>query len=165
MSKSVKKVIAVLVILLIILAIVWAVYESVKPEPASISATNELPNENMGIDNIINDFFEEDANLTNETLNETVENDIEENEENNNEESSSNSSSEVVTGTNASREERAIEYAKQYYEEEYGSTDEIYFSCEEINGDGRYIVRVGTAGQGMNMFLLVNIDNGEVTEK
>ena len=175
MSKSVKKVIAVIVVLVLILAVIWVVYESVKPEPASISATNELPNENMGLDNIINDIFENETNSTNENevVNETVQNNIDEvneteNDENtivNNDSNDSSNSSEVVSGTNTSREERAIEYAKQYYEEEYGSTDEIYFSCDQINGDGRYVVRVGTAGQGMNMFLIVNIDNGEVTEK
>ena len=173
MSKSVKKVIAVIVVLVLILAVIWVVYESVKPEPASISATNELPNENMGLDNIINDIFEDETNSTNENevVNETVQNNIDEDtdttENNNSSDNTDNNSnnSEVVSGTNTSREERAIEYAKQYYEEEYGSTDEIYFSCEEIYGDGRYSVRVGTAGQGMNMFLLVNIDNGEVTER
>ena len=138
-----KKVIAVIVIFVLILAIIWIVYESVKPEPVSISATNELPNENMGLDNIINDIFENETNTTNENeiVNETAQNNVDEDKK---------------TTEND---------AKKYYEEEYGSTDEIYFSCEEINGDGRYIVRVGTAGQGMNMFLLVNIDNGKVTEK
>ena len=52
-----------------------------------------------------------------------------------------------MTGTTASREERAVELAKEYYEEEYGSTDGVYFRYE-VNCDGRYIVRAGSAEGG-----------------
>ena len=110
-----KKVIAVIVIFVLILAIIWIVYESVKPEPVSISATNELPNENMGLDNIINDIFENETNTTNENeiVNETAQNNVDEDKkttENDNSEDNTDSNSnnsEIVSGTNTSREEKS----------------------------------------------------------
>ena len=55
MSKSTKKLLGIVVIVILILAIVWLVYENIKPQPTSVNVTNELPDENKGIDNIIND--------------------------------------------------------------------------------------------------------------
>lgn len=164
MSKNSKKIIGVIIILALILALIWIVYESVKPETVSISASNELPNENMGLDNIINNIFENTVTNTvseNEIINEVNQNVVEDETET----EVSNDHSEVVSGTNTSREERAIELAKEYYEEEYGDISEIYFSCEEIYNDGRYIIRAGSAGSGINMFLFVDLDTEIVTEK
>ena len=170
MSKNFKKILGVIVTLVIIFAIIWLGYEAIKPETVSISATNELPNENMGLDNIINDLFESETSNTtsNEIVNEVsneisneIANAVETSEATENDEEKS----EVITGTNTSREERAIELATEYYKEEYGNTDEIYFSCEEIYSDGRYIIRAGNADSGKNMFLFVNLDTGIVTEK
>lgn len=170
MSKSTKKILGIVVIVILILAIVWMVYENMKPGPASVHTTNQLLDENKGIDNIINDLFEneavnEETNITtNEIANETVNEDEKvDNETVNNKEN--NSTSETVEGTTLSREEKAVEIAKEYYKEKYGSTDGIYFSCEEVNGDGRYIVRAGSAGTINNKFLLVNLDTEVVTEK
>lgn len=165
MSKNNKKILGIVIIVILILAIVWLVYENIKPQPTSINTTNELPDENKGIDNIINDLFEnevvnEEVNVTtNEIANETVNDDNTENKEEN------SSTSETVEGTTLSRKEKAIEIAKKYYKEKYGSTDGIYFTCEEVNGDGRYIVRAGSAGTVNNKFLLVNLDTELVTEK
>lgn len=169
MSKSTKNILGILIIVILILAILWMVYENMKTEPASVHTTNELTDENKELDNIINDLFEneivnEETNVINKIVNETVNEDEKTDNETVNKEEN-NGMSETVEGTTLSREEKAIEIAKEYYKEKYGSTDGIYFSCEEVNGDGRYIVRAGSAGTINNKFLLVDIDTELVTEK
>ena len=165
MRKGTKKVIGAIIIIILILAVIWLVYESVKPEPASIEPVNELPNENMGLDNIINNLFENvETNVTteNEVVNETTTNATNTKETETTE--SSASTSEVVSGTAISREEKAVELAKEYYEEEYGSTEGIYFTYDSVYQDGRYIVRAGTADTG-TMYLFVNLDTEIVSER
>ena len=165
MSKNNKKILGIVIIVILILAIVWLVYENIKPQPTSINTTNELPDENKGIDNIINDLFEnevvnEEVNVTtNEIANETVNDDNTENKEEN------SSTSETVEGTTLSREEKAEKLAKEYYEEEYGSADDIYFRYDSVYGDGRYIVIARKSSGATVAFLFVNLDTGVVTKK
>ena len=174
MSKNTKIIIIAIVIIVLLAAMIWVVYESFKSEPASIGETNVLPNENMGIDNVTNEFLEEGTNNINETNSldtNVVANELEDeqvsseattNEANDN---NGNKDSEKVYGTVASREERAVELAKEYYEEEYGNADELNFDYEALNGDGRYIVRAGKPGVGRNKFFYVDIDTEIVEEK
>lgn len=170
MSKNGKKFLIVIVLVLLALGIIWAVYENYKTEPANINATKELPDENKGIDNIINDFVEN--MLTNEEAGANVLEDGEntqktENDGNNNEnskEESNGNSSEVVEGTTTSREEKAIKLAKEYYEEEYGDSDDLYFSYEGVNGEGKHIVRVSSNAVNV-AFLIVDLSTELVTEK
>lgn len=172
MSKGAKSFLVIVVIVLLVLGIVWAVYENYKTEPANINATTDLPDENKGIDNIINDFVEnemintvEEANVVEDT---TTDNEkVSGNNSNSNENSDSSSSgnsSEVVEGTSTSREERAIELAKEYYEEEYGNSDDLYFSYEGVNGEGKHIVRASSNAVNV-AFLIVDLNTGLVTEK
>lgn len=172
MSKGAKSFLVIVVIVLLVLGIVWAVYENYKTEPANINATTDLPDENKGIDNIINDFVEnemintvEEANVVEDT---TTDNEgVSANNSNSNENSDSSSSgnsSEVVEGTSTSREERAIELAKEYYEEEYGNSDDLYFSYEGVNGEGKHIVRASSNAVNV-AFLIVDLNTGLVTEK
>ena len=172
MSKGAKRFLVIVVIVLLVLGIVWAVYENYKTEPANINATTDLPDENKGIDNIINDFVEneivntvEEANVVEDT---TTDNEgVSANNSNSNENSDSSSSgnsSEVVEGTSTSREERAIELAKEYYEEEYGNSDDLYFSYEGVNGEGKHIVRASSNAVNV-AFLIVDLNTGLVTEK
>lgn len=166
MSKNTKKILGIVVIVILILVVIWVVYENVKPEPASVNISNKLPDENVGIDNIINDIFENE--VTNTVSNETV-NEIIDKGTNKNEESNTNQvdkeDSETVSGTATTRKEKAIELAKEYYEEEYGSTEGIYFRYEGIKGDGRYIIRAGTAGTGRDKFFFIDLKTGIVEEK
>ena len=174
MSKNTKIIIVAIVIIVLLAAIIWVVYESFKSEPASIGETNVLPNENMGIDNVTNEFLEEGTNNINETNSldtNVVANELEDeqvsseattNEANDN---NGNKDSEKVYGTVADREARAVELAKEYYEEEYGNADELNFDYEALNGDGRYIVRAGKPGVGRNKFFYVDIDTEIVEEK
>lgn len=164
MSKGAKRFLIVIVIAIVVLAIIWIVYEANKPEPASINAATELPDENKGIDNIINDFVE------NEVVSEEDENANEdatagEKEEEVTDTNSGNSSSELMPGTNESREERAVELAKEYYEEEYGSLDGIYFRCDSVYKDGRYVVTVTSGPNETLAFLYVDLRTELVEER
>ena len=163
MSKGAKRFLIVIVVAIVVLAIIWIVYEANKPEPASINATTELPDENKGIDNIINDFVE------NEVVSEEDENANEdatagEKEEVVTDTNSGNSSSELMPGTNESREERAVELAKEYYEEEYGSLGGIYFRCDSVYKDGRYVVIAGKDAKTV-AFLYVDLRTELVEER
>lgn len=164
MSKGAKRFLIVIVIAIVVLAIIWIVYEANKPEPASINAATELPDENKGIDNIINDFVE------NEVVSEEDENANEdatagEKEEEETDTNSGNSSSELMPGTNESREERAVELAKEYYEEEYGSLDGIYFRCDSVYKDGRYVVTVTSGPNETLAFLYIDLRTELVEER
>ena len=161
MSKGTKKVLGAIIIIILIVAVSWLVYRGINTETTSINPENEIPNENMGVYNAINDVVtnQVEEEPINEVLNEVVEEEVQEEEEN------VQTNSEVVEGTATSREERAVELAREYYEQEYGTAEEIYFSYQEINGNGSYIVRAGNADSGSNMFLLVDLDTEEVTEK
>ena len=175
MSKSTKTIIGVVVIILLIAGISWATYEATKSEPVEMTQTNEVSSENMGIANTDeNTMVNETENVTmenqvtNEVANDVVDNEVIENtttgENNNEKEEYIGSGSEVVTGTNATREERAVELAKEYYEETYGSTEGVYFNYDSVNADGRYIVIAGAAGTGSNKFIFVNLNTEEVSE-
>ena len=164
MSKGAKRFLIVIVVAIVVLAIIWIVYEANKPEPASINAATELPDENKGIDNIINDFVE------NEVVSEEDENANEdatagEKEEEVTDTNSGNSSSELMPGTNESREERAVELAKEYYEEKYGSLDGIYFRCDSVYKDGRYVVTVTSGPNETLAFLYVDLRTELVEER
>ena len=169
MSKNTKTVLVIIVIALLTLAIIWAVYESYKPEPASINTTTNLPDENKGLDNIINDFVVNEVNNNVEEENiveEENKNNInqQEKEEDNNE-NENTESSEVVPGTSETREEKAIELAKEFYEEEYGSTDGIYFRYDSVYKDGRHIIVASSDGGKTVAFLFVDLNTGLVQKK
>ena len=165
MSNGTKKILIVIVVALLALAIIWVIYEANKPEPASVNVATELPNENKGIDNIINDFVENE--VTNETDKEIVNEDSQEDEEKteeNTDSKDSNTSSELIPGTNESRKERAVELAKEYYEEKYESSEGIYFRCDSVYKDGRYLVIAGKDAKTV-AFLYVDLRTELVEER
>ena len=170
MSKSTKRLLGIVVIVVLILAIVWMVYENLKPESASVHTANELTNVNKELDNIINDLFEnepinEETNvIANEIVNETVNDDEKADNETVNKEENNNTS-ETVEGTTLSREEKAEKLAKEYYEDEYGSVEGIYFRYDSIYGDGRYIVVARNSSGATVAFLFVDLSTGKVTRK
>lgn len=164
MSKGAKRFLIVIVVAIVVLAIIWIVYEANKPEPASINTATELPDENKGIDNIINDFVENEV-VSEEDKNANEDATAGEKEEVVTDTNSGNSSSELMPGTNESREERAVELAKEYYEEEYGSLDGIYFRCDSVYKDGRYVVTVTSGPNETLAFLYVDLRTELVEER
>lgn len=164
MSKGAKKILGTVIIIILVLAVIWLVYESVKAEPAQINETNELPNENMGIDNVINELYdEEETNTTEEEINKEG-NKKEENVDEQTEEKNQSSNSEVVSGTKTSREEKAVELAKEYYETEYDNVEDVYFRCDTVNTNGDYVVIASNNGVTL-AYLIVDLATETVTEK
>ncbi len=166
MKKGTKTLIGVLIVIILIVVIVWLVYDNTKSETASVNGENNMPNAGAEVSN-----SEENVIQNEEVNNELVENEVETNEvvENVTKEEETkepeNDKSEVVSGTNASREEKALQLAKDYYEENYGNAEDVYFNNQGVNGDGNYIVRAGVAGVGSYRYFIVNLDTEEVTEK
>lgn len=166
MSKGAKRILIVIIVAILVLAIIWVVYEANKPEPASINAATELPDENKGIDNIINDFVENEVVNETEEVSSVEDAQVDEGEPEPSTESSNsdNTSSELIPGTNESREEKAVELAKEYYEEEHGSSEGIYFRCDSVYKDGRYLVIAGKDARTV-AFLYVDVRTELVEEK
>lgn len=164
MSKGAKKILGTVIIIILVLAVIWLVYESVKAEPAQINETNELPNENMGIDNVINELYDEEETNTTEEEIKKEDNSKEENVDKQTEEKNQSSNSEVVSGTKTSREEKSVELAKEYYETEYDNVEDVYFRCDTVNTNGDYVVIASNNGVTL-AYLIVDLATETVTEK
>ena len=164
MSKGAKKILGTVIIIILVLAVIWLVYESVKAEPAQINETNELPNENMGIDNVINELYDEEETNTTEEEIKKEDNSKDENVDKQTEEKNQSSNSEVVSGTKTSREEKAVELAKEYYETEYDNVEDVYFRCDTVNTNGDYVVIASNNGVTL-AYLIVDLATETVTEK
>lgn len=175
MSKKTKKtnylIIAIIIVLFIILCLA---YDEMKVEPADANTVNSnLVDENTGLDNIINELFEDvttnqEVENKNEEDDENIqkENSNTENEDNTNEldneeneiEEEDISSTETVT----SKEQKAINLVKQAW----GGDDGVYFSNESIDSNGRYIISVRDRGTTNSLaFFLVDVDSGLVTKQ
>ena len=159
MSKKVKRIIGIIIVIVLIIGVIWLLSEYAKPEQTSLEPVNELPNEDMEEANVVANIMEETSNEVTTTEEENVQEQPAKEEEN------SKNDSEVVSGTSLSREEQAVELAKKYYEQEYGSIDGVNFEFNDIYKDGRYIITVGNAGVGSNTFLYVNLSTGEVSSE
>ena len=175
MNKGLKVTLIVIVVILIIV-LIWLGIKGIKPDAEETNSANiingiETDTGNEVDTNIVDTNNVDEANtIVNETANETsgnVTDEPEEEPENNGQSNTENNSStsEVVPGTTASREERAVELAKEYYAEEYGSTDGVYFRYDSVYGDGRYIVVARNSSGATVAFLFVNLDTGIVTKK
>lgn len=144
MSKVGRNSLMIIVIAIVLFGIIWLVYDMVKEEPVDANINANLADENTGLDNIINELFD------NSIINEQNDNVIESEEDNNNDTVASNIQDEVddenettaATGSTTesvtTREEMAVDLVKK----EWGSTDGVYFSNESIDSQGRYIVSV-----------------------
>ena len=159
MSKIGKNSLIIIGIVVLLFIIIWFGYEMAKTEPVDANTVNEnLADENTGLDNIINELFD------NVTTNEQIENEIEENvleeskEENEVENKEAASAGESVT----SKEEKAIALVKK----EWGGEDGVYFSNESIDSQGRYIVSVRNKRTTNSLaFFIVDVDKELVTKQ
>lgn len=169
MDKTKKKSLIIIAIVVILFIIVCLVYEEMKTEPVDANITNtSLVDENTGLDNIINELFED------VTTNEEVENEVEEeniqkedtntNAENKGDENELEDKEEDVSSTESvtSKQEKAINLVKK----EWGGDDGVYFSNESIDSQGRYIVSVRDKGTTNSLaFFLVDVDKELVTKQ
>lgn len=165
MSKTVKNSLIVIAIVIVLFGIIWFVYDMFKKEPVDAIVNANLADGNTGLDNIINDLFENSVgneiveNVVDNQKNVIVENTQKQDDKKQDKnEGVSDTSTESVT----TREERAIELVK----EEWGTTDGVYFSNESIDSNGRYIVSVRDKKTTASLaFYLVDVDKQLVTEQ
>lgn len=161
MSKTVKNSLIVIAIVVVLFGIIWFVYDVFKKEPVDANVNANLADENTGLDNIINDLFE------NVQANEQTENVVENENITNNqkEEKQEDKTNEVISESTESvttREEKAVELVKK----EWGSTDGVYFSNESVDSQGRYIVSVRDKKTTASLaFYLVDVDKQLVTQQ
>ena len=156
MNKTVKKSLIIIAIVIVLFAIIWLVYDMFKKDTVDTSSDTNIVDGNTGLDNIINDLFENDM-IGNE-----IENEVTENVTSNSSKENDNTKNEPdTTEKTTSKEEKAIELAKK----KWGSTSGVYFSNEGINSDGRYIVSVRDGKSTSSLaFYLVDVEKGLVTD-
>ncbi len=171
MSKTVKNSLIVIAIVIILFGIIWFVYDIFKKEPVETKVNANLADGNAGLDNIINDLFEN--TIENEVVENIVDNEKNtivgntQKQENKDDKKDKNEDEEkdVTQSTTESvttREEKAVELVKK----EWGSTDGVYFSNESVDSNGRYIVSVRDKKTTASLaFYLVDVDKRLVTEQ
>ena len=150
MSKTITRSILVIAIAIVSFAIIWVMYDMVKKEPVNANIVDkDLPDENTGLDNVINELFEnvvEENEIVNDVENKANEDDKEDVE----------TSSETVT----SKEKRAVELVKEFW----GEDDSVYFSYQSIDNQGRYIVSVNRKDSSVIAWYMVDVDSEIVTK-
>lgn len=152
MNKTVRKSLIIISIVIVLFAIIWFVYDMFKKDTVETNSNSNLVDGNTGLDNIINDLFE------NEIENSITENVVDDNQSKGNiiQDNESDTTEKATT-----KEEKAIELAKK----KWGSTSGVYFSNESINSDGRYIVSVRNSKTTDSLaFYLVDVETELVTE-
>lgn len=162
MNKTVIRSLIIIFIVLIIFALVWLVYDMIKEKPVDANNIDtNLLDENTGLDNVINDLFENV--VSNEIDDNAMQNEIDVNEVNdkNTEKNEENDTEEPTTGSVTSREEKAIQLVKKAW----GNSDGVYFSNMGIDNQGRYIVSVNTKNTAVLAWYIVDVDSGLVTKQ
>lgn len=155
MSKTMKNSLTVIGIVAILFVIVYLVYDVVKTEPADANvADTNLVDENTGLDNIINELYEDISNEieTNTIDEEESKNEIEK------EEDEDIATSETIT----SKQEKAIALVKK----EWGGEEGVYFLNDSVDSQGRYIVSVrDSKTTNVIVFFVVDVENELVTKR
>lgn len=158
MNKKTKGIIIVLVLIIIAIAI-YLIYTYSKKDDAEVSnVTNSIVIENNTMESdIIENNVEENNSIEGE------ENQIDENNEEQTAEENQNTSTETQEPSHdnselvsANDEDKAIQIAKKAW----GSTEDVYFSIEQIASNGDYIIRV-TSNATVLAWVTVNVDTEE----
>ncbi len=140
MSKTGKIVLAVAVIALLLFGIILAVYNNFKTEEVGTNNTNNniLDDANTGLENFINNIFDENTIDDNSENKENTQNDT--NTQSGNQNTSSGNNKPVNQTTPG--EKKAIELVRAEWKKEWGSLDEVSFNNVMIQNDGKYVVSV-----------------------
>ena len=157
MNKGTRNTLLIIAIILLIFGILWAVYMD-KTQPMDANATDEnelMQNADSGLDNVINDIFEEPKQDKNEVQG--------------NEQNSENKTTNDKTETNNDdamnpKEERAINLVKEEWKKKWGTLDDVSFNVS-LQNDGKYGVTVYdiTTTQTIK-FYTVDVDTGIIKE-
>lgn len=159
MNKKTRNTLIFIAIILLIFGILCAVYSNNKTEPMDANASdgNILQNADSGLENIINDIFEEPK----ETENENKADQNEEKTNTNNEIQDEINNDNVMTP----KETRAVNLVKEEWKKKWGTLDDVSFNVS-IQNDGKYGVTVYdvTTTQSIK-FYIVDVDTGIVKER
>lgn len=166
MNKTLRNSLIVILILIILFALIWLIYDSFKKEPANANITNEnLLDENTGLDNLINDLFENvEVNETNNQIkqDENKQNTNQEQTNNNTNQKNEQKNTETTNESVTSKEEKAVNLVKKTW----GDSQGVYFSNMGIDNQGRYIVSVNDSGSTKTLaFYIVDVDKELVTKQ
>lgn len=169
MDKKTRNIIIVIAIILLIFAILFAVYTHFKTEPmnANTQLSNNIPDANTGLENMLNQILNEEENTEveqnkeeNTNKNENQNSNQETNDKKNNEETPLEDDNRMTP-----KENKAINLVKEYWKKEWGSTDDVAFNVS-IQSDGKYGVTVYdvTTTQSIQ-FYIVDVEKGTVKER
>ena len=161
-NQKASKIALIVAGIAIVILVAIIIYEVFRTKPVSEEMeVNMVKDPNSGLENMINDLYdnvtEEDENeIVNETQSEDVQNETVENEGQTEEDTSSSNST-------LSKEEQAIQMAM----DQYGPSDEeIYFSVDAVDAEGRYIVSVhGLETTFLMTSYVVDLEKQTVTEQ
>ena len=169
MSKPVKIVLIVLIVALLIFGVIFAVYSEFKTEPMDANSQQEniLDDANEGLNNLINDIFDE--NQENEEVQNNEDNtDVTntENSNNNKEEEPEKETNSSLEGQTTPGEKKAVDLVKDEWKKEWGSLDGVSFNNVSIQSDGKYLVAVNDSKTTRLIHsYIVDISTGVVEEK
>lgn len=172
MTKAVRNIIIIIAIVVILFAIIFAMYQYFQEEPMNantLGAANVLEDANTGLENMLNEIFNEETgngNIENVTNTEQAGN---ANNSSNQEGQNSNPKEETDLTEDDNRatprETKAIELAKEQWKKEWGSTNGVSFNVS-IQSDGKYGVTIyDTSSTKSIQFYIVDVDTGIVTER
>lgn len=173
MSKTTRNILIAVVIVLLIFGISLAVYSNFKSEPmnANVEKNNILDDANKGLENFINDIFEEDNNIENVANEENIESSNDKtntvNTNTQNQEPITNQDSiQQVENQTTPGEKKALELVKEEWKKEWGNLKGVSFNNESIQGDGKYVISVNDSKTTRVIRrYVVDTDTGIVEEK
>ncbi len=162
MSKGIRNTLIIIAIILLIFDIVCAIYMNNKTEPMDANESNSeniLTNPDEGLENMINDIFEEPKEEENKVEEPKEEQTSSSNKDTEDEQSEINNDN-VMTP----KETKAINLVKEEWKKKWGSLDDVSFNVS-IQNDGKYGVTVYdiTTTQTIK-FYTVDVDTGIVKE-
>lgn len=153
MSKTTKNLLIIAVIVLLMFGIAFAVYSHFKSKPidANVEKENILDDANKGLENLINDIFEEDNNTENAQNKEDTENIENKNDKTNTASTNTqtqtpstnkDNNAEQIENQTTPGEKKALELAKKEWKKEWGNLEGVSFNNESIQSDGKYVISV-----------------------
>lgn len=160
MNKTVKNSIMIVIICILAFAIIGLVYENIKEKPVDSNAENtDVADENTGLDNVINELFDDAyANELTDDNNEIANETKKENEVKNEQIGNIGSSTQSAT----SKEKKAVELV----EKAWGGSEGVYFSNDGIDNQGRYRVSVHKKNTTDTLaFFIVDLERELVTKQ
>lgn len=156
MSKGTRNVLIVIAIALLLFGIALAVYSTFRTEPidANAASNNVLADANTGLENMLENIFNEENVVNNEQVNNTN--------------SGTNSTTAKPTEDDnrmTTKEKKAIELAQNEWKKVMGNLNDVSFNVS-IQSDGKYGVTVyDTTTTKTIQFYIVDVDTGIVKER